>query len=313
MNNNINLKDEEKDLTIPVDEALDQQDVEQITRYYSPELDKMLGIKMKILDEGFIRIIDYMGGDNSITQAARISYGNGTKSVSQDTALIDFLLRHRHTSPFEMCEIKLHIRAPIFIARQWLRHRTANVNELSARYSVIKKGFYIPDEDEIKQQCQNNKQSKGEKIEGTNPQSIVDQIKSTCNSSFDNYNQLIDKGLARELCRSVLPQNTYTEFYWKIDLHNLLHFLSLRTKEGAQYEIREYANIILNKIVKIWTPMVYSAFVNHRMESVTFSGKSMEQIKHLMDKDKVERFINDNPKPRGENRELIEALNRLLA
>ena len=221
-----------------------------------PALEEVLYEPMPVLDHGFVRVIDYMGDDAAIVQAARVSYGKGTKKVSDDAGLINYLLRHRHTTPFEMCEIKYHIKVPIFIARQWIRHRTANVNEYSARYSVLDREFYIPSADQLASQSTQNHQGRGDLLQGEEAQRVLDILKEDATRNYDHYIEMLNEdekgevvdesnsGLARELARMNLTLNMYTQWYWKIDLHNLLHFLSLRADAHAQYEIRVYADDI---------------------------------------------------------------------
>ncbi len=265
----------------------------QTRRNTVPELEKILYDTIPVLDHGFVRLIDYMGDDSSIVQAARVSYGSGTKKTNEDKGLINYLLKHRHTTPFEMCEIKLHVKLPIFIARQWIRHRTASVNEYSARYSRLDKEFYIPSAEHISSQSSNNKQGRGDVLEGAEAQRILDILKSDSTNAYDNYLQMLNEdeqgntidenktGIAREVARMNLSLNYYTQWYWKIDLHNLLHFLALRADSHAQYEIREYANAIL-EIVKKWVPYTYEAFVDYRMNSTTFSAKAIDVVKQML-------------------------------
>ena len=240
-------------------------------------LENILYKKFSVLDHGFVRVIDYMGDDSSIVQAARVSYGKGTKKISQDKGLINYLLSHRHSTPFEMNEIKLHIKLPIFVARQWIRHRTANVNEYSARYSVLDNEFYIPEKRNLKSQSKVNNQGRDSEVK--NSDQIKKMLLANSKKNFEIYNLLLNEdkhgnviteekeGIARELARMVLPLNTYTQWYWKIDLHNLMHFLSLRFDKHAQYEIRVYAELIL-KIMKKWVPYTYDAFVKYRLSGM---------------------------------------------
>lgn len=258
-------------------------------RALSPGLEEVLYKPFKVLDYGFIRVIDYMGTDSSIVQAARVSYGAGTKKINEDRGLINYLMRHQHTTPFEMCEIKLHIRLPIFVARQWIRHRTASVNEYSARYSVLNNEFYVPESENISIQSTKNKQGRSldEKMDENNTELIKKIIKEACEESYSKYAYLIDEySLTRELARTILPVSVYSEWYWKIDLHNLLHFLKLRADPHAQYEIRCYADVILD-LVKKWVPFTYEAFVNYKKESSLISRKNLEILKHLLKGEKV--------------------------
>lgn len=220
-----------------------------------------------------------MGNDEAIVQAARVSYGNGTKTIREDRALIRYLMRHRHTSPFEMCEIKLHIKLPIFVARQWVRHRTASINEISGRYSVLDSEFYIPSS--VEHQSANNKQGRGGSFEQDKADNLIGDISSSAKNSFNAYNELLEQDLAREVARVVLPLSTYTQWYWKVDLHNLLHFLELRLHPHAQLEIREYAKII-SDLVRIWVPNTWEAFEDYRLNSYTLSGRDLEIVKALL-------------------------------
>lgn len=267
-------------------------------RFTNPELEEILGKEFKILDHGFIRVIDYMGGDNSIVQAARVSYGKGTKKSNQDRGLIRYLMRHRHTTPFEMCEIKFHIKLPVFIARQWIRHRMANVNEYSARYSILDKEFYVPEQ--VAEQSKINNQGRGSIINGQQGTEDLNIIKTFSQDAYDKYTFLLNldetgnildenrKGIARELARMVLPMNYYTQWYWKIDLHNLLHFISLRADSHAQQEIRVYADKIA-EIVKLWVPFAYEAFEDYKMNATHLSGEERKIINLLIKGNKIDR------------------------
>lgn len=252
------------------------------------EIDELLYQEHKVLDQGFIRIIDYMGSDSAIVQAARVSYGKGTKQISQDEALIKYLMRHYHTTPFEMCEIKFHVKLPIFVARQWIRHRTANVNEYSARYSILDNEFYIPQPENIAKQSDTNKQGRGETFDSVTTKRIIDSLTNDSNLAYSHYEQLIEQGFAREMARGNLTLNYYTQFYWKIDLHNLLNFLRLRAGKHAQYEIRVYAKKML-ELVKKWVPLTYNAFVEYRLESACISKKGLEIIRKLIKGEKFTR------------------------
>lgn len=237
-----------------------------------PFLEKILGHTFPVLDHGFIRVIDYMGDDQAIEQAARISYGTGTRKKNETQGLINYLMSHNHSTPFEMCEIKLHVKLPIFVARQWIRHRTANVNEYSARYSILKEEFYLPPLDQIRTQSTTNKQGRGEELDSDAAVDIRRGLNAHMNDSFDLYDYLLEHyDLSRELARTILPTSTYTEWYWKIDLHNLLHFLLLRADEHAQYEIRAYAEII-EWIVQRWVPLTWDAFRIYKKDAIAFSA-----------------------------------------
>ena len=259
----------------------------------SPALEAMLYQAVPVLDHGFVRVIDYMGTDSAIVQAARVSYGAGTKKVNEDAGLINYLLRHRHTTPFEMCEIKFHIKLPIFIARQWIRHRTANVNEYSGRYSIMDKEFYIPAPEHLAAQSQSNRQGRGDVLEGKEAARVLEILKADSVNAYAHYEEMMNAdeegnvrdaskpGLARELARMNLPVNFYTQWYWKIDLHNLMHFLSLRADAHAQYEIRAYANVMLD-MLKAWVPITHQAFMDYRMGGAHLSAKGLAVIKHML-------------------------------
>jgi thymidylate synthase (FAD) len=239
-------------------------------------------------------VIDYMGDDAAVVQAARVSYGRGTRRVSEDRGLIRYLMRHRHTTPFEMCEIKYHVKLPIFVARQWIRHRTANVNEYSARYSILDKEFYIPAPDQLATQSATNRQGRGEVIEGAEAGRVLGILREDAERCYAHYQELLNEniegdridpdrdGLARELARMNLTLNTYTQWYWKIDLHNLLHFLSLRADAHAQYEIRVYAEAML-KTVEAWVPIVCEAFMDYRVGGAQLSARGLEVVRQMID------------------------------
>ncbi len=264
----------------------------------SPELEGLLYKALPVLDHGFVRVVDYMGTDSAIVQAARVSYGAGTKKVNEDAGLINYLLRHRHTTPFEMCEIKFHIKLPIFIARQWIRHRTANVNEYSGRYSIMDKEFYIPAPEHLAAQSESNRQGRGATLEGEQAARVLEILKADSVNAYAHYEEMMNcdeagnvfdenkSGLARELARMNLPVNFYTQWYWKIDLHNLMHFLSLRADSHAQYEIRAYANVMLD-VLKAWVPITYGAFMDYRVGGAQFSAKGLDVVKRLIGGEKV--------------------------
>ena len=238
-----------------------------------------------VLDHGFIRLVDYMGDDAAIVQAARVSYGAGTKHVQNDEGLIRYLMRHWHSTPFEMCEIKLHVKLPVFVARQWIRHRTANVNEYSARYSILDREFYIPAPDQLAAQSAVNNQGRGDLLDGPEAARVLELLKSDANRAYDHYEAMLStdgqQGLARELARMNLPANIYTQWYWKVDLHNLFHFLRLRADPHAQYEIRVYADAICN-VVADWVPLAYNAFADYRMGGVTLSAKAVDCVRRML-------------------------------
>jgi len=258
-----------------------------------PALEEILYSAIPVLDHGFVRVIDYMGDDAAIVQAARVSYGKGTRKISEDRGLINYLLRHRHTTPFEMCEIKFHVKLPIFVARQWIRHRTANVNEYSARYSVLDEEFYVPAAEHLATQSQINKQGRDDVLPVAEATEVLAAIKGESARAYGTYTRLLNEngkgeiidadrhGIARELARMVLPANIYTQWYWKIDLHNLLHFLSLRADAHAQYEIRVYAEAMLD-VVKRWVPITYEAFTQHNLNSVTLSAAAWSVVKRML-------------------------------
>lgn len=308
-------------------------------------MEEILAKRFSVLDHGFIRVVDYMGNDEAIVQAARVSYGSGTTKVSADKALIDYLMRHRHTTPFEMCTIKLHIKLPIFVARQWIRHRTASVNEYSARYSILDREFFSPDESSISptldsgnigilellrsvqnklqkvksggagvtvesissdvdkllsmlSQCEVgddvaysphendvslqssiNKQGRGSIADMETVARTIETLRNDANNCYAHYEEMLGSDVARELARINLPVSFYTQWYWKTDLHNLFNFLRLRADSHAQYEIRKYAEIMLNDIVAKWVPMAYDAFMNYSFNAQNISARGMELIK----------------------------------
>ena len=275
-------------------EILDQQSQKNVTkRVTSPELEKILYEAMPVLDHGFVRVVDYMGDDTSIVQSARVSYGKGTKKVSTDSGLIKYLMRHRHSTPFEMCEIKYHIKLPIFIARQWIRHRTANVNEYSARYSIMDKEFYVPSRENLAAQSTNNRQGRGELINGKQADNILKILKEDAERNYQHYEEMLNEkydgsiiddkkqGLARELARMNLTLNSYTQWYWKTDLLNLLNFLALRADSHAQFEIREYADVMMNTVKK-WVPISYDAFIDYRVGGMELSAKGKTVIQKMI-------------------------------
>lgn len=257
----------------------------QTLRAVSDGMEAHLYTAVPVLDHGFVRVVDYMGDDAAICQAARVSYGKGTKSVQNDEGLIRYLMRHWHSTPFEMCEVKLHVKLPVFVARQWIRHRTANVNEYSARYSILDREFYIPAPEHIAAQSSVNNQGRGEALTGEEAARVLDILKSDSTRSYDNYQSMISddgqQGLARELARMNLPANIYTQWYWKVDLHNLLHFLRLRADAHAQYEIRVYADAICS-IVADWVPFAYAAFEDYRLGGATLSGTALDCVRRML-------------------------------
>jgi thymidylate synthase (FAD) len=263
----------------------------RIERARSEAMDAILGQMYTVLDGGFVRVVDYMGNDASIVQMARVSYGEGTTTPSSDEGLIRYLMRHDHTSPFEGCEIKLHIKCPIFVARQWLRHRMANVNEYSGRYSVMASEFYLPASERLGKQSKANKQGTGEAFTEEEATALRDEMHVTMNQAFLWYEDAIleETDLSRELARVVLPLSTYTEFYWKIDLHNLFHFLRLRADPHAQLEIRVYADII-ERILAEWVPVAHQAYLDYRKNAVKFSDNEMDLVRTAL-----RRHVYDQP------------------
>ena len=259
----------------------DEKKFEKLEPIRVKALDDILGIPFKVLDDGFVRVVDYLGSDESIVQAARVSYGKGTKKISQDRGLIRYLLRHRHTTPFEMCEIKLHIRIPMDAWRQWIRHRTANVNEYSTRYSLAIESAQTTNPDQWRMQSSDNKQGSSGFFDLEQGKKMSDDEKFLHEKSREIYDNRVAQGVAREQARKDLPLSTYTEAYWKIDLHNLLHFLELRMEKNAQLEIREYANVIGREIVKRWAPIAWEAFEEYALNSKEFSGFELELISLL--------------------------------
>ncbi|MDA9745580.1 FAD-dependent thymidylate synthase [Candidatus Pelagibacter sp.] len=281
-------------------EIKDLQSQENKTkRVVAPELEKILYDAISVLDHGFVRVIDYMGDDTSIVQAARVSYGKGTKKVSTDSGLIKYLMRHWHSTPFEMCEIKYHVKLPIFIARQWIRHRTANVNEYSARYSILDKEFYLPKNEHLAAQSKSNRQGRGEVLQGEQAKKVLNLLKNDAERTYDNYETMLNErydgsvvdenetGLARELARMNLTLNTYTQWYWKTDLLNLMNFLRLRADHHAQYEIRAYADVMLDTL-KRWVPITYDAFMDYRVGGTEVSSKGKKIIQKLISGESVD-------------------------
>lgn len=257
----------------------------QTLRAVSEGMENHLYVAHQVLDHGLVRVIDYMGDDAAICQAARVSYGKGTKSVQNDEGLIRYLMRHWHSTPFEMCEVKFHVKLPVFVARQWIRHRTANVNEYSGRYSILDREFYIPAPEHLAAQSSQNHQGRGEVLQGAEAQRVLDLLREDAMRSYDSYEVMLSQegqqGLARELARMNLPANIYTQWYWKVDLHNLLHFLRLRADSHAQYEIRAYADIICD-ITRDWVPAAFGAFQDYRMNAVNLSAQAADALRRRL-------------------------------
>ncbi len=250
-------------------------------RMVSPELDKILGVKFNVLDDGFIRVVDYMGSDASIVQAARVSYGAGTKQVHEDRGLIRYLMRHHHTTPFEMCEIKLHMRVPMDCWRQWIRHRTASINEYSTRYSEAIDLTQKTPADAWRKQADGNRQGSKDYIDSDMGVFLTTKETEFQDSARQIYKERLHKGVSREQARKDLPLSTYTEAYWKIDLHNLLHFLLLRMDLHAQDEIRSYANVIGNEIVSKWCPIIWEAFNDYKINALYLTKIDQDIIKEI--------------------------------
>jgi thymidylate synthase (FAD) len=280
-------------------------------------LEAMLFQPLPVLDHGFVRAIDYMGDDAAIVQAARVSYGRGTRRVSEDAGLIRYLMRHRHSTPFEMCEIKYHVKLPIFVARQWIRHRTANVNEYSARYSILDREFYLPAPEHLAAQSAVNRQGRGDVLSGDEAAHVLDLLREDATRCYDHYTEMLNEdetgakldparqGLARELARMNLTLGTYTQWYWKIDLYNLLHFLSLRADAHAQYEIRAYAEAMLGTVAA-WVPVAHQAFLDYRLGAVTLSAQMLTVVRRMLAGERVEQA--DSGLNRREWAEFVAAL-----
>jgi thymidylate synthase (FAD) len=272
-----------------------------------------------VLDHGFVRVVDYMGDDGAIVQAARVSYGKGTRTVREDRGLIRYLMRHRHTTPFEMCEIKLHVKLPIFVARQWIRHRTANVNEYSARYSVLDREFYLPAPEHVAGQSSANRQGRGEAVDPAFAGQVIDLLRGDAERAYADYQWMLNEddagepldpgrpGLARELARINLTLNAYTQWYWKIDLHNFMHFLALRADPHAQYEIRAYADIMLD-LVRRWVPLAYEAFEDYRLGGAELSATALSVVRRMLAGEAVDQASSGLSK--REWRELMATLGR---
>ena len=310
---------------MPGNEA-QEQEIEQLrgqsfktSRSTVPAMENKLYKAIPVLDQGFIRVIDYMGDDGAVVQAARVSYGRGTKKISEDRGLIRYLMRHHHTTPFEMCEIKFHIKLPVFVARQWIRHRTASVNEYSARYSILNREFYIPAPEQLSMQSQENRQGRGNVLQGDEAVRVLDILREDSARNYADYQEMLNEddegnvidpernGLARELARMNLPLNIYTEWYWKCDLHNLLHFLSLRADPHAQHEIRVYADAMMEAL-RAWVPITAEAFEDYRLGGVHLSRAGLEAVKRMIAGEKVSAK-NCGIAPR-EWRELMASLGR---
>lgn len=275
--------------------------------------EEIIGKEYKLLDKGFVRLVDVMGSDEAIVQAARVSYGKGTKNVSEDRGLIRYLMRYRHTSPFEMVEFKFHVKLPIFVARQWIRHRTANVNEYSGRYSEMRNEFYLPETEQVRKQSLQNKQGRSDDVlDEALSEEILNKMSEIQSILFKEYEALLDQDLAREIARINLPLSTYTEWYWKIDLHNLFHFLKLRLDEHAQYEIRVYAKQMA-EIIKYIVPLAYEAFEDYMLNSIFFSRIELNALGKMLTENKLsEEEIEELGLKGREKREFLAKLEKLL-
>jgi thymidylate synthase (FAD) len=299
--------------------AAERGETRPTRRVTVPALEDILYEALPVLDHGFVRVVDYMGDDGAIVQAARVSYGRGTRRVSEDKGLIAYLMRHRHTTPFEMCEIKYHVKLPIFVARQWIRHRTANVNEYSARYSILDNEFYIPAPEHLAAQATTNRQGRGDVLEGAAAKRVLDLLREDSERAYAGYAAMLNEdasgspadpswpGLARELARINLSLNFYTQWYWKTDLHNLMSFLSLRADPHAQYEIRAYAEAMIGTLER-WCPLAHAAFIEYRMNAASLSATGLKVIQRLLAGEKVEQ--KDSGLSQREWRELMAVLGR---
>lgn len=284
-----------------------------------PALEDILFTPIPVLDHGFVRVLDYMGDDSAVVQAARVSYGKGTKRVNEDRGLIQYLMRHRHTTPFEMCEIKYHMKLPIFVARQWIRHRTANVNEYSARYSILDNEFYLPAPTNLAVQSSTNRQGRGATLPPAEASRVLDLLRADAMRAYRDYAYMLNadergkvadenrSGLARELARMNLSLNFYTQWYWKTDLHNLLHFLSLRADSHAQYEIRVYAEAMIGTLER-WVPLVAEAFRQYRLGGAHLSANALAVVRKMLAGEKVDQASSSLSK--REWAELMHVLGR---
>jgi len=295
-----------------------RQATHETRRATVPAMEALLYQPIPVLDHGFIRVIDYMGDDAAVVQAARVSYGAGTKKIREDAGLINYLMRHRHTSPFEMCELKIHVKMPIFVARQFLRHRVASANEVSGRYSILDREFYMPVPEQLATQAKTNRQGRGDVLNESESARVLEILRADAANAYVHYEEMLNEidgqivdperqGLARELARMNLPVSLYTQLYWKMDLHNLLHFLNLRADAHAQYEIRVYAEALI-EIVKQWVPNTYAAFMDYRMGAYELSAKGLAAVRRLLRGEQVDR--ESTGMSPGEWRELMETLER---
>jgi thymidylate synthase (FAD) len=283
-----------------------------------PALERYMTDAIPVLDHGFVRVVDYMGDDSAVVQAARVSYGRGTKKVQEDVGLIRYLMRHRHSTPFEMCVLKIHVKLPIFVARQWIRHRTASVNEYSARYSILDREFYVPDPAQIAVQSTQNHQGRASSVTGKEAAYVLDILRRDATQVYDDYTLLLNRaedggvvdpsrqGIARELARMNLTLNYYTQWYWKIDVHNLLHFMHLRADPHAQWEIQVYAQALMS-IVQAWMPVTYAAFEDYRLGAATLSKQALAVVQTWLRQGQCPPMETSGMSPR-EWRELMALL-----
>ena len=279
-----------------------------MTRPKVAAADALLGHEYRVLDKGFVRLVDYLGGDARIVQAARVSYQEGTKTVREDGALIDYLVRHKHTSPLEQVVLTFHLKMPIFVARQWLRHRTARLNEVSGRYSVLQDEFYLPDEAQVRRQSAANKQGRSdEEVPAELQAQTLRLLQTGQESAYTGYQELLDKDVARELARINLPLSLYTEMYWQIDLHNLFHFLRLRLDAHAQYEIRVYGEVMA-ELARAVAPLAYRAFEEHILYAKTFSRSEMELLLAAVDKETLGNALEASDMRKTRQREFLDKL-----
>lgn len=279
-----------------------------MTRLSVPAADALLGREYRVLDKGFVRLVDYLGGDARIVQSARVSYQEGTKTVREDATLIDYLVRHKHTSPLEQVVLTFHLKMPIFVARQWLRHRTARLNEISGRYSVMRDEFYLPEAAVVRRQSEINKQGRSEaEVPAALQERTLELLKAGQADAYGSYQELLDEDVARELARINLPLALYTEMYWQIDLHNLFHFLRLRLDAHAQHEIRAYAEVMA-ELARAVAPLAYAAFEEHILYAKTFSRSELELLLAALDRDALEKLLQTNAMRKTRQRELLDKL-----
>lgn len=278
-----------------------------MTRLSVAAADALLEREFRVLDKGFVRLVDYLGGDARIVQAARVSYGEGTRTVREDGALIDYLVRHKHTSPLEQVVLTFHLKMPIFVARQWLRHRTARLNEISGRYSVMRDEFYLPDAGEVRRQSTSNKQGRGDEVPPELQRRTLELLRTGQGAAYGGYQELLDEDVARELARVNLPLSLYTEMYWQIDLHNLFHFLRLRLDAHAQHEIRVYAEVMAEHARAV-APLAYAAFEEHILYAKTFSRAELELLLGALDREALERALKTSDLRKTRQREFLDKL-----